>query len=88
MTPNLEGFNLIEVSENVWVFEVLDGESFTGSLRETILFAVRRYHLKLQEIEVAIETMIHDENNAVHFGMWGTFIYSFNKNESNKQMVS
>jgi len=88
MSLNANGFNLIELSENVWVFEAIEFESFTGTLREVITFAVRRYAFNVQEIEKALLEMVQMDHNAVHFGMWATFVYSFSQNAPRKQMVS
>ena len=78
MSLNANGFNLIEIAENVWVFEAIEFESFTGTLREVITFAVRRYAFSVTEIEKALVEMVRMGHRAVHFGMWATFVYSFN----------
>lgn len=86
-TSGKEGYNIYEITRNFWVFEEIAGESFTGSLQEVILFAIFRYDFKIEELEMAIESMANRNNNAAHFGMWASFIYSFNK-QFQKKMVS
>lgn len=76
---NINGYNLISVSEDVWAFEVIGTGSFMGSFREVVEFAVWSYALNIVEIEKAIEDMLSGNNDAAHFGAWGTFIFSFNK---------
>ena len=85
---NLDGFNLIEVIENVWVFEVIGGISYAGTLKEVVVFAMAQYKFKFKEIEDAINCMVREEHNAAHFGTWGSFIYTFNQNSPKKSLAS
>lgn len=79
MSSNIEGYNIFELSNNVWCLQFSEGKSFTGTFKEVILHAVVGHGIKLQEIEVAVQTMIKDGHDAAHFGMWGTFMYSFKR---------
>jgi hypothetical protein len=89
---NSRGYNIFEISENIWVFEVVNGQLFTGTLREVVIFAVTRFGLKLSQVEIAINSIadsVGKENyNAVHFGVLGSFIYPFNKDFQVKRMAS
>lgn len=74
-----DGFNIYEITQNVWVFEVINGQSLSGSLQEVIVFAMNSYAFTLVELEASVEAMAKNNHNAAHFGMWASFIYSFNK---------
>jgi len=74
---NLDGFNMVEISPNIWSFEVINGETYTGTLKQVILFAVKHYHFNILDIEEAINDMIENEHTVAHFGMWGTYVYGF-----------
>jgi len=85
---NINGYNLISFSEDVWAFEVIGTGSFMGSFREVVEFAVWSYALNIIEIEKAIDSMLLEVNNSAHFGAWGTFIFSFNKPQDIERKAS
>lgn len=85
---NLDGFNIIEVVENVWVLEVINGISYTGTLKEVVTLAINNYKFRFKEIEDAVNCMIREEHNAAHFGTWGSFIYTFNQNSPKRSLAS
>jgi hypothetical protein len=83
-----KGFNIIEVFENIWVFEVIDGQSYYGNLREVVLLAIHNHDFSFHDIELAINSMIREEHNAAHFGIFKTLIYTFNQPTPKSQMAS
>jgi hypothetical protein len=74
---NLDGFNIIQVSKNEWILQVVNSVAYEGNFREVALFAIKKYGFSIKEIDMAIADMIELGNNAAHFGMWSSFIYSF-----------
>jgi hypothetical protein len=83
-----DGYNIFEVTKNIWVFEIINGQQFTGTLKEVVVFAMARYFFTMKEIESAVNSMIEEGHNAAHFGMWTKFIYSFTKTFDTQRMVS
>lgn len=77
MKNNETGYTLLEVEKDIWFFNVVDGESFGGTLKEVVLFAIFKHQVKFSDIELAIQDMIKEGHNAAHFGMWKSFIYSY-----------
>lgn len=73
----MSGYNLIELDTDKWILQVIDGDIFGGTFKETILFAATRFGFAIEEIEIAIQEMVAFNHNAVHFGMNKTFIYTF-----------
>jgi hypothetical protein len=88
MSRYTKGFNLLELSKDTWVFQAVDGESYVGSLKSVIRFAVVEHFFKLKEIETALLEMSKENHNAAHFGMWGTFIHSFNRERPKKNRAN
>jgi len=84
---NLDGFNLVEVSNNVWSFEVIGGMHYMGNLAHVVRIAVKRYDISISEIEVAVEDMIKNGYTIAHFGMWRTYMYGY-KPTPGKRLVS
>jgi len=74
---NTEGYNLIEVTNDVWRIDVINGRSFTGTFLEVVLFSVLKLGFNINEIDLAVKDMIDQNHNAAHFGMWTGFIFSF-----------
>lgn len=79
LQSNTEGYNLVSLSEEIWSLEVVGIGNFTGSFREVVMFAVLSYAFNIIEIDKAIGGMLKDNHNSAHFGMFGTFIFSFEK---------
>ena len=86
--PTASGFNLIEISEDIWQLQIVDSESFFGTFKEVLIFANLRYSINLKEIDMAVQCMIKEGHNAAHFGMWGTFIFTFKKIFDQERKVS
>lgn len=77
MKNNVGGYNLVEVEKDIWFIHVTDGESYGGTFKEVVLFAILKYNFKFKDIELAVQAMLAENHNAAHFGMWGTFIFSY-----------
>lgn len=75
---NVEGYNLIEITNDIWRIEVISGRSFTGTFLEVVLFSVLKLGFNINEIDLAVKDMIDNSHSAAHFGMWSGFIFSFN----------
>lgn len=75
---SLDGFVLTEIGHNKWQFEAVNGASITGSLIEVVVFAIKRCHFNILEIETAVEDMLKNDYKIATFGMWGTYLYGSN----------
>ena len=72
------GFNLVEVSSDVWVLKVVgEDSSFVGSFRDVVKHAVTRYNFRFQEIDKAVESMVQGNHNSAHFGSQSSFMCAF-----------
>ena len=76
---NPAGYNIVSVTKDIWAFEVIEVGSFLGSFKEVARLAALYYNFELVELDEAIATMLAYNNNAAHFGSWGSFIYAFDK---------
>jgi hypothetical protein len=76
-------YDLYEVTPTEWVLQVEGQRSFTGSLKELGKFAIKRFDFTADDLEFAVETMIKEGHNAMHFGVNTTFIYSYQKDKTN-----
>lgn len=73
------GFNLVEVTDNVWFIQPIGGESFGGTFSEVVLICIYKYGFKFKEIEEAVKAMLELGHNSAHFGVYRTFIFSSNR---------
>lgn len=76
---NIEGFNLIETSDNQWTIQTINGRAFSGTFLEVVMYCIIRLGFNVNEIDAAVKTMVRENHNAAHFGMWCGFIFSFIK---------
>ena len=74
---NIEGYNLIEITSDNWCIETVNGRKFSGTFLEVAMYAVIKLGFKINEIDLAVQDMVKNGNNAAHFGMWACFIFSF-----------
>lgn len=75
---NVEGYNLIEITNEIWKIETVNGRQFIGTFLEVAMYGVMKLGFNINQIDVAVQDMMKNGNNAAHFGMWASFIYSFN----------
>jgi len=61
-----------------WVFSQKGVVKFEGSLKDIVKSAIV-YGIEFNELEIAVDTMIKNDHNAAEFGMFKSFIFSFNK---------
>jgi hypothetical protein len=79
MLNNKAGYNIIQASKTEWYFQIVGHVAYVGTLREVIVYAVKNYYFDIKEIDRALQDMIKTNKSAVHFGMYNTFIYSFDQ---------
>lgn len=75
---NFEGFNLVEITKDIWRLETIGGRDFNGTFLEVVLYAIIKLGFNINEIDTAVKTMLQENHNAAHFGMWARFMFSFN----------
>jgi hypothetical protein len=88
LSNNVTDYNIIELSEDLWLFQQVGEESIYGTFLEIFLIALIQYSFNFNELELAIQHMIEEDHNAAHFGMWKSFIYSFNYKFSHERKAS
>jgi hypothetical protein len=74
------GYYLIENSHDDWTFRA--GQfAFRGTFKKVVTFAIIRYGFRADDIDIAIKEMIKHGNDAIHFGIYKTFIFTFNQKD-------
>lgn len=77
---NTAGYNLLEISHNIWCLEVADkDQNFVGTFREVVLYSLFKGYFDIEEINVAVQTMLEEGHNSAHFGMNKFFLFTFNR---------
>lgn len=82
------GYDLYEVTRDEWVLEVKNGPIFHGTLVKIGVHAVKRMGFKMGDIEIATQEMLKHGHNAAHFGMYRTFMFTFQKDFKTDKRVS
>lgn len=84
------GHNLYWVTKDEWIFQI-NGQLHVGSLMQVVTAAVTRFGFSKTNILSAVEAMtknLDKNHNAVHFGMYKDWIYTFYKEFSSEQVAS
>lgn len=82
------GYNLMEKRYGLWSIEAIGNSSFTGSFMEVVYFMVKRMGFDIDDIEEAVSIMEEHGHNGCHFGMFRTWIYTFDAETKNGQVAS
>jgi hypothetical protein len=82
------GYNLMERKHGLWSIEAIGHSSFTGSFMAVVYYMIKRMGFDIDDIEEAIEVMEDSNHNAVHFGVYRTWIYTFDAETKNGQIAS
>jgi hypothetical protein len=85
---NGAGYDLYEKSNDEWILNVKGGSVFVGTFRKVVTHAVTRMGFELDEIDFAVKQMLDKGHNAAHFGMYRSFIFSFQKEFKNESKAS
>jgi hypothetical protein len=78
---NSKGYDISYVSINEWIFNVRDDNPFIGSFADVVRYAIGIHGFKIKEIEKAIEAMLMFDHDSIHFGMFRTMIFTYNREE-------
>lgn len=84
MNSRPSGYDIYEVTPNKWILQIEGQRSFTGTLAEIGVFAVKRFDFSVSELELAIEHMIKNDHDAANFGTNQSFIYTYKRNKTNE----
>ena len=86
MTFNTSGYDLYEVTKNHWVIDTKNGYTYEGTLREVTDHMTSDMGFYLENIVDGLECLADDykipassNNNAIHFGIYKRFIFTFEK---------
>lgn len=82
------GYTLYEPFDNKWVIDCNDGHKYYGSFKEVVNFMCKELLFDLDEVTYGMDAMLKADNNAMHFGINRTFIYSYNKDVSDVSKAS
>ena len=79
------GYDLYEVTKDEWVLDTKTGPIYHGTLKQVALHAIRNLGFKVGQFEIATEELVKNpSHNAVHFGMYRTFMFTFQKDFNGK----
>jgi len=67
-----------------WIIECDGNNPRHGTLKELVVYMTQKLGIDLSEIEKAVEDMDIDGLNAAVFGIFGTFMYTFQKDISTR----
>jgi hypothetical protein len=82
---NSAGYDLYEITKDEWILDTNNGPIFHGTLKKVALYAIRKLGFKVQDFEIATEELVKNPtHNAVHFGMYKTFMFTFNRDFNGK----
>jgi hypothetical protein len=76
---NSNGYDLYNPFGTQWVIDLKNGTAFYGTLNDVVIYMVRGLGFNHDVVSEALEVMVGSQNNAVHFGVLKTMIYTFNK---------
>jgi hypothetical protein len=83
---NSAGYDLSEVSENEWIFSVRGGSLYVGSFIQIVMIMVMKFGFDIDNIDEAVEEMVKKEKDSVHFGMYRSMIYPYNREDNLKKV--
>lgn len=81
---NSAGYDLYEVQTDSWVLSDRIGGYCTGTFKNVVKGAILM-GFEMKEIEIAVEEMIKHGHDASHFGMYKGFIYTFQRENTDKR---
>lgn len=64
---------------NQWVVDFKNGIRYHGTFQEVVSYLVFKQGFNTHEVDDAVFIMLEKDHNAIHFGMYKTFIFSFDK---------
>lgn len=77
------GYYLVEASNDRWFVATKQSIVFSGSFKSVVMHMVTRMGFEADDIDVGIKELMKMqrtvEHNAIHFGMYKTFIFTCNK---------
>lgn len=81
---NASGYDLYEISPTYWIFDKKNGDTYGGSLKDIVFYMCKTLGFSSIEVTDALEYLVDEqllkpEINAIHFGVNGFFIFTFEK---------
>lgn len=73
------GYDLYTPFDNHWVIDLKNGTAFYGTLNDVVNYMVNSLDFDRSVVLEALDTMVDYKNNAIHFGVLKTMIYTFDK---------
>jgi len=75
------GFDLIELPDGKWAFSIPNSIMVDGTFKTVVKYAMTKYRVDLDNVEQGLDMMFKNNHNSIHFGMYGSPIYTFNFSE-------
>jgi len=88
LSLNINGFDIYELQLDIWVIHVKDSNIYYGTFAEVVVYSITRLGFSSDQLELAVQEMVKYDNNAAHFGMNRSFIFTFNKGFSDVKIAS
>lgn len=77
---SIMGYQLKEINNSIWSFSLGDKEYKRGDFK-SIVSHMSKTGFSLEEIDDAIQEMCKHGHDVIHFGMFRTFLYTFDSKE-------
>jgi hypothetical protein len=74
----------IRYRDNKWEVHTQGQGAYEGSMLGIIMFCVIKLGFTYEDIREGIEEMTWNDHDTAHFGIYRTFIYSYNQSEKKR----
>ena len=80
---NTKGFNFHMMALDNWIFDDGFNKLFDGSFASVMIYATTR-GFRMEDLEMGVEMMLATNHDSIHFGMYKSPVFSFNRKENKK----
>ena len=77
-TLNSKGYDLYEIEKDLWFLHSKGDKIYNGTFPTVVKKAIE-LGFSLAEVEQAVCDMVSKGHNGAHFGMHGSFLFSFKR---------
>ena len=74
------GYKLMDRGLGLWSIQAPQG-TFTGTLKQVCLYAVRKHDFEMKELELGVIEMEKHWHNAAEYGIFKRFMWSYDTEE-------
>lgn len=67
-----------------WQIHTKHNGAFAGDFTAIIAYCINTLEMDREELDVAVSEMCKNDHNCAHFGMWKSFIHTYNRGDKKK----